>query len=376
MAEHRRLKVGVVGAGHISTIYLTNMTTTFSDYLDVRAVSATRIESAQKQADKYGIRAMTTPDLLADPEIELVVNLTPVPAHYDIIKTALTNGKHVYTEKVITDDLDKAKELLALAKEKGLYLASAPDTFLGSALQSAKKALEEGVIGEVTSFSATASRNNWLMLSAYSFLRMPGGGTCLDYGVYYLTAIVSLLGAVDEVCAIVKAPFKKHVCINPLAKEYGQEMDTPNESEVAALLQMKSGVMGTFTLDADTGVTDRNTFILHGTKGVMLLENPNNFGGTVKVYTGENDPALYPDWWEQKVEEEILAPANPYTENSRGVGPADIAASLEKGVPCHADAQLAVHVLDVLTSMIRSGGTHAFEKTTTDCAVPEFFPGL
>ena len=144
MAEHRRFKVGVVGAGHISTIYLTNMTTTFSDYLDVRAVSATRIESAQKQADKYGIRAMTTPDLLADPEIELVVNLTPVPAHYDIIKTALTNGKHVYTEKVITDDLDKAKELLALAKEKGLYLASAPDTFLGSALQSAKKALEEG----------------------------------------------------------------------------------------------------------------------------------------------------------------------------------------------------------------------------------------
>ena len=106
MAEHRRLKVGVVGAGHISTIYLTNMTTTFSDYLDVRAVSATRIESAQKQADKYGIRAMTTPDLLADPEIELVVNLTPVPAHYDIIKTALTKGKHVYTEKVITDDLD------------------------------------------------------------------------------------------------------------------------------------------------------------------------------------------------------------------------------------------------------------------------------
>ena len=101
MAEHRRLKVGVVGAGHISTIYLTNMTTTFSDYLDVRAVSATRIESAQKQADKYGIRAMTTPDLLADPEIELVVNLTPVPAHYDIIKTALTNGKHVYTESFL-----------------------------------------------------------------------------------------------------------------------------------------------------------------------------------------------------------------------------------------------------------------------------------
>ena len=134
MAEHKRLKVGVVGAGHISNIYLTNMTTVFSDYLDVRAVSATRIESAQKQADKYGIQAMTTPELLADPEIELVVNLTPVPAHYDIIKTALANGKHVYTEKVITDDLEKAKELLALAREKGLYLASAPDSFLGSAV--------------------------------------------------------------------------------------------------------------------------------------------------------------------------------------------------------------------------------------------------
>ena len=116
------MRVGVIGAGAISDIYLENMINKF-DQLEVKCVAANHIESAQKKAEKYGIKACTTQEMLDDPEIDLAVVLTPVGAHYGLIKQALLAGKHVYTEKTIADDVDKAKELVALAKEKGLYAA-------------------------------------------------------------------------------------------------------------------------------------------------------------------------------------------------------------------------------------------------------------
>ena len=160
--------------------------------------------------------------MLKDPEIDLVLCLTPTCVHYDIIRQALIAGKHVYTEKTMTDDPSTAHELAALAREKGLYLSSAPDTFLGASLQTARQAIDSGMIGQITSFSAAATRCNDHMLSFYSFLRMPGGGVLYDYAVYYLTALVSLLGPVEQVASIVRAPWLKHINRDPNSPLYGQ----------------------------------------------------------------------------------------------------------------------------------------------------------
>lgn len=199
--EGKRLKVGVVGAGAISDIYLKNMTECY-DNLEVKSICANHMESAQKKAQVYGIAAVTMDEMLADPEIDMIVNLTPASVHYDIIKAALLHGKHVYTEKTITDDVEKSAELTRLAREKGLYFGSAPDTFMGAAYQRARAFIEEGFLGEITSFSISGNRNNDMLLSAYAFLREPGGGIVCDYGVYYVTALVSLLGPVKRVGSI------------------------------------------------------------------------------------------------------------------------------------------------------------------------------
>ena len=224
--EQKKVVTGVVGAGAISGIYLKNMTQRF-DNLSVKSISSAHMESAEKKAREYGILAVPLEAMLEDPEIEMIVNLTPAHAHYSVIKGALEHGKHVYTEKTLTDDLRKSAELVRLAHDKGLYLGSAPDTFLGSALQTARQAIDRGLLGEIHSFAVSANRCNEILLDMFSFLRQPGGGIVCDYGVYYVTALVSLLGPVARVGGAVGYPYPDK---------------TPNESQVIAVLQIINGV--------------------------------------------------------------------------------------------------------------------------------------
>ena len=186
-----KLCAGIIGAGVISDIYLKNLTSKF-DNLYVKSICDMNPERAQIRAETYGIAAVTKEQMLNDPEIDIVVNLTPVFAHYDVIKEALLHGKHVYTEKTITDQLEKSAELLAIAKEKNLYLGSAPDTFLGAALQTARAAIDAQIVGEINSFAISGNRCNNILLPLYYILRKPGGGLILDYTVYYVTALVFL----------------------------------------------------------------------------------------------------------------------------------------------------------------------------------------
>ena len=167
------LGVGVIGAGAISGVYLENMTGRFPQ-LDVICVAAGHLENARRRAAQFGLEACSVEQMLADGRVELVVILTPVGTHYELIKRALLAGKHVYTEKTVTDEPDKARELLALAEERGLYLGTAPDTFLGAAWQTARAALDSGAIGTVRSFAISANRDLRGLLSMFSFLRQPG----------------------------------------------------------------------------------------------------------------------------------------------------------------------------------------------------------
>lgn len=360
----KRMKTAVVGCGAISEIYLKNMIHRFQN-LEVVACCASHIEHAQKRAEQFGIRACTYEEILQEKEIELVVVLTPAPTHYELIRRALEAGKHVYTEKTMCIDLEDAGHLLKLADEKGLYLGAAPDTFLGSAWQTARKALDDGMIGDVTSFVIHANRDLDVLAGLFSFLRMPGGGICYDYGVYYLTALVSLLGAVHRVCAQVKNRSEIRVSRHPEAKNYGEEFRYPNESQVTAVLELENGVSGSFVLNGDSAIRDLAVFYIYGTKGVLRLTDPNQFGGDVLYIPSSFD--------RQGNMGTVLENSFAYSDNSRGVGPAEMADAIAQGRGHRACKEMAYHVLEVIECMMRSSESGRFETVLSRCERPEEF---
>ena len=353
---------GVIGCGAISDIYLQNMTQTFAG-LTVKGCSAAHIEKAQKKADQYQIRAYATEELLADPEIELVVILTPAPTHYELIKSALLAGKHVYTEKPLATTYAQAQELLALAKEKGLYLGCAPETFLGSAIQTARAAIEEGRLGDITSFHVVANRDISLLASLFGFLRLPYGGIGYDYGVYYLTALVSLLGPMKSVNALVSNPYPVRVNSYPASPDFGKAYTYDNESQIHALLTTQSGVPGTFSLNGDSALSDLGYFTIHGTKGLLKLGDANQFGGEILFYPNDI----------QNGAPVALPPVSSLSENSRGVGPADLARCIREGGTPLVDARMAAHVLDILEQMNKSSQERTWQTIASSCERPPLF---
>ena len=354
MSENR-MKTAVIGCGVISEIYLKNMTTRFEN-LEVVACCDLDLEKAEKRATQFHIPSRTLEDILADASIGLVIVLTPAPAHYGLIKKALLAGKHVYTEKTLTIDLEQARELVQLANEKHLYLGAAPDTFLGASLQKAAQLIQQGVLGEITSFQVCSNRNLDNLSSRYTFLRMPGGGICHDYGVYFLTALVRLLGSMDSVAAVVenRKPVRHNVV--PTSPDFGKPFDSPNESQVSAILRTKSGVTGTFTLNGESLHADLCVFTIYGTEGILKLANPNLFGGDlVLVKMGS-----------RSLEEEVVENDLPYADNCRGVGPAEMVDAIREGRPNKASKELAFHVLDIIEQIMHSSKTGRFEKIASE----------
>ncbi len=363
----KELRVGVAGAGAISDIYLKNMVGRFP-YLKVVSICSAHMRSAQGKAEKYGLSACTLEEMAEDPTLDLIVNLTPVGQHEGVIRTALLHGKHVYTEKTLTDSYQKALVLVETAKQKGLRIGCAPDTFLGAALQTARKAVDDGLLGEIHSFSVSATRCNDLLLSMFSFLRAPGAGILHDYVVYYLTALVSLLGPVARVNGIVSAPYPTHVGILPDRPEFGKTFDSPNESQVSAILQLKNGITGTLHMDAESYARDEAFFSLYGTKGILRLTDPNQFGGEVLFLPTADASWHFPD-------PVVLPPVSSLSDNCRGIGPCEMAHAILTDRPHRTDASMACHVLEVLDA-IRDSGSGSFRDISSTCDRPLPMTGI
>lgn len=352
----KKTRVCVIGCGKISEIYLQNMTTGFPN-LEVVACCDLNAESAQRRAEQFGIEVRTMDEILKDETVDMVIVLTPAPSHYGLIKTALLAGKHVYTEKVLSHEKALAQELVALAREKGLYLGSAPDTFLGAAWQKARQIVDSGALGEVTSFHM--SRNCCLdrNLCKFLFLRLPAGGICYDLGVYYLTALVNLLGPIKEVCAVVENRKPVRIgCVEDGA-DFGKSYNYDNEAQVTAILRTESGVTGTFLLNGESIGANQHSFTVYGTEAVAQLPDPNNFGGDIQLIRSRTD--------QQAAENDL-----PFAQNSRGIGPSEMAAAMEEGRPNLASCELALHVLDVIECMMESSKTGAFVQVSTTCQRP------
>jgi len=197
------VKTAIVGCGVISDAYLQTMINKFK-ILDIVGCCDLVPEKAQAAAEKYDIDVLTMEDILADDSIEIVVNLTTPVAHYPVIKQLLKAGKHVYTEKVLSVELEHAAELVRIANQKNLYLGAAPDTFLGSAIQTARYVVDSGMLGEITSCYCSLTRDSEILNRAFPFTAKAGGGIGFDVGIYFITALLSILGPVKEAYGIVK----------------------------------------------------------------------------------------------------------------------------------------------------------------------------
>lgn len=353
----RRMKTAVLGCGGISDAYLSTITQKFK-ILDVAGCCARNHENAVRKASQYGIQAMTMDEILDDPSIELVINLTPMTQHFATNKQLLLAGKHVYTEKTLAVELEEAAELIALADKKKLCLGAAPDTFLGSAVQTARYAIDSGMIGEVSSFTASITRDYKLFAGVNPGFVGKGYGIAFDVGIYYVTALLSILGPVRSVSGVMRVRNPRGVLRTV------EHMDEPYtmtcENIAAGTLQMESGVIGNLLFDSNSVMTipERPVMVVYGSQGILYMSDPNTFGGEVKVILkGNSEPAALPQ-------------SHPFDSESRGVGAAEMAWAIRKGRKNRASKEMAYHALETLYGIQASGGTErhyqlqsTFEKT-------------
>ncbi|MDR1108281.1 MAG: Gfo/Idh/MocA family oxidoreductase [Spirochaetaceae bacterium] len=361
MEKFKKVKTAVVGCGVISDIYLQNMTSAF-EILEVVACTDLIPEQMKKRAEKYGIKPLKTEEILSDKSIELVVNLTTPGSHHQVTKQALEAGKHVYSEKPIDLSIAAARELVQLADAKGLLYGNAPDTFLGSAIQTARFALDSGLIGEVSSCYAALNRDSGLLAERFPFTALPGGGIGLDVGVYYLTALLSILGPVTEVCGFVQTlhPERRHYLMS--RPDFGEAFTLQAENLVAGSFHLASGAVGTIHFNSNSIQNEKPQIVLYGSEGILYLPDPNLFGGEVKVLLkGQTEPFALP-------------PTHAYTDNCRGIGPAELAWSLRKGRKPRTSKEMAFHVLELLLGLYQSCDAKTFYSMTSTFERPAPIP--
>jgi len=349
--SHAPVRVALVGCGYISGIYLENAPRWGN--LEIVAVADLLPEHARRRGGEFGIPAATVDDALADPAVELVVNLTIPAAHAEVALAAVRAGKAVYNEKPLAVSLEDGRRIVSEARARGVPVGCAPDTFLGGGLQTCRDLLDAGAVGTpvgMTGFMLTPGHERWH--PSPDFYYQPGGGPLLDMGPYYLTAMVHLLGPVARVAGMARASFpERTITSQPRA---GELIPVLVDTHQAAVLQFASGPIATLVTSFDATPGDAPELELYGSDGTMLLPDPNTFGGPVRLRGRGSDA-----WREIPVE-------RPCTDNSRGLGVSDLAAAMREGRAPRASGDLALHVLEVMhaaTAAAREGRTVEIAST-------------
>jgi predicted dehydrogenase len=335
-----KARVGIIGCGVISGIYL-EAPKKF-DILEITAVADIDLARAKAKAEQYGVpKAGTVEELLADPEIDIVINLTIPAAHAGVSLAALEAGKSVYSEKPLATTREDAARLLQLASDKGLRIGCAPDTFLGAGLQTCRKLIDDGWIGQplaASAFMLGAGPEKWHPDPEFFF--QPGAGPLFDMGPYYLTALVSLLGPIGRVTGSAQAVRTERTITSQ--PKFGTVLKVNTPSHVAGVLDFAGGVVGTLITSFDAWYHGLPPIEIYGTEGTLSVPDPNTFGGPVKVRRARAEA------WSE------IPLTHHYATNSRGLGVADMAYALQSGRPHRASGDLAYHVLDAMQSILES----------------------
>ncbi|WP_375430239.1 Gfo/Idh/MocA family protein [uncultured Friedmanniella sp.] len=353
------MRVGVVGVGQISAQYFAALARL--PELQLVAVADLDAERTRQVAAEHQVAARTVSELLGSADVDVVLNLTIPAAHVAVGTAALEAGRHLYAEKPLGLSVADATGMVQLARERGLRIGSAPDTVLGTGLQTARQLLDAGTVGEPHAAAvAWSSPGHEAWHPAPYFYYAPGGGPLLDMGPYYLTALVTLLGPVERVSGTSRRSTRpRSVASGPQA---GAPVPVQTDTSMQAVLEHRGGVTSTVSLSFDVWASRRPLFEVYGTAGTLAVPDPNTFDGTVELWTpttGEWQP---------------VPPSAGYVGAGRGVGLADLAEAMATGRPHRASGDLALHVLEIMDAVSRSSVEHLVVDLTTTVERPEPVP--
>ncbi|CAN7303088.1 Gfo/Idh/MocA family oxidoreductase [Rhizobium rhizogenes] len=362
----KELGVGILGCGNISTTYF-KLSPLFKG-LKVLACADINMDAARLRAEEYQVKAQTVDDLLANDELDVIVNLTIPDAHFPISKRILEAGKHVYSEKPLVLTLEQGEELRRIAKEKGLAVGCAPDTFLGGAHQLARKFIDDGGIGRVTSGTCHVMSPGMEMWHPNpDFFFLPGGGPILDLGPYYIANLINLIGPVKRVGAMTSmASETRTITSQP---RNGETIPVKTPTTIQALLEFVSGATVTVTASWDVWSHRHANMELYGTEGSLYVPDPNFFGGVVEASGRDKDIKPLADWAHPFGIANQESPSGTRA-NYRTAGLADMAASLIDGRDARCSLDRTLHGVDVMTSILKSGAENRFIDLATTCTQP------
>ncbi len=370
-------KVGLIGCGHISETYFRAE----KYFNNIKIVKCADINHANalKCAKTYKIKALSVKDLLKDQEVEIILNLTIPKAHYQVAKQSLLNGKHVYSEKPMAINFKDGLNLVKIAKRKKLYIGNAPDTFLGGGIQKSKELVEKNILGKISLGNAIFAFPG---VQSYHpnpepWFSKKEGGPVIDMGPYYLTALVNLLGPAKKISGtIMKGVKRRTIGIGP-KKNKTFKVKCP--TTYLSTIQFKNGTIIRLTLSFDVIAHQRNHIELYGSKGSMIVPDPNMFGGSVYVCNKLGDP-----WKEYKTNKMHLGKINirsqssranesPTNANYRGAGLAEMSYSIENKKINKCNGELSLHVLDIIQSTMKACKTNKPQVIKTTCKKPSLF---
>jgi predicted dehydrogenase len=353
------LRIGIIGVGKISEQYLETLPSL--PILRLVAVADLDGERARRVADEYGASALTVDELLASPDIDVVLNLTIPSAHVEIGTRALDAGKHVFAEKPLGLDPVAAAGMLERADALGLRFGSAPDTVLGTGIQTARAVIESGAVGDPIAanvFWSAPGHERWHPAPAFYY--QPGGGPLLDMGPYYLTSLVHFFGPVVTVSGLAsRSSRSRTIETGPLA---GTAIPVDVDTHVSAILEHASGVTSTVTVSFEVWQTRAPLFEVYGTAGTLAVPDPNRFSDSVEIATREA-----PEW-------RAVPDSAGFVAAGRGIGLADLAEAVAEGRRHRASGRLALHVLEIMDAVLRSSADRRVASIGSSVERPDLVP--
>jgi predicted dehydrogenase len=352
------VNVGIVGCGVISKHYAQNAPA--FDAFDLVACADLDPAAAEAVAAEHGLDAVSVDALIADPAIDIVLNLTPPAAHVEITRAALAAGKHVYTEKPIAPDLPDALDLVAGAERRGLLIGCAPDIFLGGAYQAARGLIDDGAIGEPVAVSAAmivGGADEWHPSPEQFF--QDGAGPLLDMGPYYLTAIVTLLGPIARVAGFASTlnP-ERTIRVGPRAE---QRFSPTTPTHVSSAMELESGATANLVASFEASQRYVCDLEIHGREGVIALPDPNAFRGALRLRVNRGE-------WEE------VPYASGGSREARGIGLQDLAEAVGEERTPRASGRLAAHVVDVARSTLQTAAEGRTVEVKTRADRPDPLP--
>lgn len=350
-------KIGIIGCGMISDAYF--KAAKVFEILDVVACADTVSERAKEKSELHDVPCMSIDELLADKDVEIVINLTPPKAHYEVAMATLQAGKHAYSEKPFGVDLEETSKIMAFAEEKGLRVGCAPDTFFGGGHQTTRKLIEDGWIGEPVGGTAIVMGRGPEKWERAPFFYDHGGGPMLDLGPYYVTALINALGPAKSVTAVTLKGSETRVGgPDTVPRIYPVNVTT----HLSGMVEFQCGAVITVITSFEVYKHGHRPIEIYGSEGSLQVPDPNGFGGPVNVFRKG-----YKDWVEAPL-------SHGYVENSRSIGAADMAYAMQSGRAHRASGELANHALEIMLAFDKSSELGQKVELSTTCQQPAVLP--